>query len=46
MTTKNIRDFIDYLESKGDLRRIQEPVNRDLEITETSPGDHRKISGG
>ena len=34
MTTKNIRDFIDYLESKGDLRRIQEPVNRDLEITE------------
>ena len=44
MTTKNIRDFIDYLENKGDLRRIQEPVSRDLEITEIA--DRTVKTGG
>ena len=44
MTTKNIRDFIDYLEKKGDLRRIQEPVSRDLEITEIA--DRTVKAGG
>lgn len=34
MKYNSIRDFIDYLESKGDLKRINHPVDRDLEITE------------
>jgi len=35
MTTfKNLRDFIDFLESRGELVRVREPVDRDLEITE------------
>ena len=44
MTTKNLRDFIGYLESKGDLCRIQEPVSRDLEITEIA--DRTVKAGG
>ena len=44
MTTKNLRDFIDYLEAKGDLCRIQEPVSRDLEITEIA--DRTVKAGG
>jgi len=31
---KNLRDFIGYLESRGELVRVREPVDRDLEITE------------
>ncbi|MCB9516529.1 MAG: menaquinone biosynthesis decarboxylase [Candidatus Latescibacteria bacterium] len=31
---KNLRDYIAFLESKGELLRIGEPVSRDLEITE------------
>ncbi len=34
MAFSSIREFIDFLERKGDLRRIAEPVSRDLEITE------------
>ena len=34
MKYKNLRDFISFLESKGELRRIIEPVTWDLEITE------------
>ena len=34
MNFKDLRDFISFLESKGDLRRITTPVNPELEITE------------
>ena len=34
MKYKNLRDFISFLESKGELRRITTPVSWDLEITE------------
>ena len=34
MAFRDLREFIDFLEDKGDLRRIAEPVSRDLEITE------------
>ncbi len=30
----NLREFIDFLEKRGELRRIKVPVSRDLEITE------------
>ena len=34
MNFKDLRDFISFLESKGDLRRITTPVSSELEITE------------
>ncbi|MCI4316956.1 MAG: menaquinone biosynthesis decarboxylase [Thermoplasmata archaeon] len=34
MPFRSLGEFLDALESKGDLRRITAPVNRDLEITE------------
>jgi 4-hydroxy-3-polyprenylbenzoate decarboxylase len=34
MTFKNLPDFITHLEKSGELKRIREPVSRDLEITE------------
>ena len=34
MKFKDIREFIAFLESKGELLRIRTPVSRDLEITE------------
>ena len=34
MAFKDLREFITFLEKKGDLRRITEQVSRDLEITE------------
>ena len=34
MKFKDIREFIAFLESKGELVRIKTPVSRDLEITE------------
>ena len=34
MNFKDLRDFIAFLESKGDLRRITTPVSPELEITE------------
>ena len=44
MAFSNLREFIDFLEEKGDLRRITEPVSRDLEITEIT--DRTIKSGG
>lgn len=44
MAFRDLREFIDFLESKGDLRRIAEPVSRDLEITEIT--DRTIKSGG
>ena len=44
MRYKNIRDFIDLLEKKGELCRIKTPVSRDLEITEIA--DRTVKSGG
>lgn len=34
MPFQNLSDFISFLENKGELRRIQVPVSKDLEITE------------
>ena len=34
MNFKDLRDFISFLESKGELRRITTPVSPELEITE------------
>ena len=34
MKFKDIRDFIEFLERRGELRRITAPVSQDLEITE------------
>ena len=34
MNFKDLRDYIDFLERKGDLHRIKSPVTWDLEITE------------
>jgi 4-hydroxy-3-polyprenylbenzoate decarboxylase len=34
MKYKDLREFLSFLESKGELRRISAPVSRDLEITE------------
>ena len=31
---KDLREYISFLENKGDLRRITTPVSTDLEITE------------
>jgi 4-hydroxy-3-polyprenylbenzoate decarboxylase len=33
---KDLRDFLEYLESQGDLHRIQYPVDPNLEMTEIS----------
>ena len=44
MAFDDLRDFIDFLEEKGDLLRISEPVSRDLEITEIT--DRTIKSGG
>ena len=34
MKFKDLREFIDFLDGNGELRRISAPVSRDLEITE------------
>ena len=44
MAFKNLRQFIAFLEEKGDLRRVTESVSRDLEITEIT--DRTIKSGG
>ena len=44
MAFRDLREFIDFLEDRGDLRRITEPVSRDLEITEIT--DRTIKSGG
>ena len=44
MAYKDLREFIGFLEDKGDLRRITTPVSRDLEITELA--DRAVKSGG
>jgi 4-hydroxy-3-polyprenylbenzoate decarboxylase len=43
MRFKDLREFITFLEKKGDLKRIKTPVSRDLEITEIAD---RTISSG
>ncbi|MCP4272960.1 MAG: 4-hydroxy-3-polyprenylbenzoate decarboxylase [Gammaproteobacteria bacterium] len=44
MDYKDLRDFIQYLESIGELKRIQHPVDPNLEITEIS--DRTLKAGG
>jgi 4-hydroxy-3-polyprenylbenzoate decarboxylase len=44
MAYHNLRDFIARLEREGELRRIQEPIDVDLEITEIT--DRVSKSGG
>ena len=44
MHFKDIRDFVAFLEDKGDLRRINTPVSWELEITELA--DRTVKSGG
>ena len=44
MTFKDLREFIGFLEKRGELRRIGTPVSRDLEITELA--DRVVKSGG
>ena len=44
MKFKDLREFLSFLESKGELRRITAPVSRDLEITEIA--DRVIASGG
>ncbi|MDP6064863.1 MAG: UbiD family decarboxylase, partial [SAR202 cluster bacterium] len=44
MKFKNLREFIAFLEDKGELRRISTTVSRDLEITELA--DRMVKSGG
>ncbi|MEC8909893.1 MAG: menaquinone biosynthesis decarboxylase, partial [Chloroflexota bacterium] len=44
MNFKDLREFIVFLEDKGDLRRITTPVNHELEITEIT--DRVIKSGG
>ena len=34
MAYKNLREFVETLEAKGELKSIKSSVNRDLEITE------------
>ena len=34
MKFKDLREFIDYLEQQGELKRIKQPVDPDQEITE------------
>lgn len=43
MNFKNLRDFIAFLEERGQLRRIAAPVNPELEITEIA---HRMVQQG
>jgi 4-hydroxy-3-polyprenylbenzoate decarboxylase len=43
MAFKDLRAFIEFLENRGDLRRIQTPVSRHLEITEIAD---RTVKGG
>ena len=44
MKFKDLREFITFLEAKGDLRRITTPVHHQLEITEIT--DRVIKSGG
>ena len=44
MKFKDLREFISFLEEKGDLCRITEPVNHELEIIEIT--DRVIKSGG
>ena len=44
MAFKDLRDFLTFIEKKGQLKRISAPVDRDLEITEIS--DRIMKSGG
>ena len=44
MSFKDLREFISFLEDKGELRRVTTPVSRDLEITELA--DRTVKSGG
>ena len=44
MRFQDLRDFVRFLEDKGELRRITAPVNHELEITEIT--DRVIKSGG
>ena len=43
MAYKDIREFVSFLEEKGELRRISEPVSSELEIAEIAD---RAVKGG
>ena len=44
MSFKDLREFISFLEDKGELHRVQTPVNAELEITELA--DRTVKTGG
>ncbi len=44
MRFKDLREFIRFLEERGDLRRVSSPVSHELEITEIT--DRMIKSGG
>ena len=44
MSFKDLREFLEFLEEKGELLRITAPVSRDLEMTEIA--DRTVKSGG
>ncbi len=43
---KNIREFIDYLDSIGDLIRIKEPISPEIEISKITDIESKKPNGG
>lgn len=45
MAFNDLREFIAFLESKGDIRHVKAPVNRDFEITEIVDRLARKDGG-
>ena len=44
MKFKDLREFLEFLEERGELKRVSAPVSRDLEITEIA--DRMVKSGG
>ena len=45
MSMKDLREYIDLLESRGQLARITAPVSRDLEITEITDRISKRADG-
>ena len=46
MAFESMREFLDRLESAGELRRISQPVATELEITEIADREMKKPDGG
>ncbi|MDP2661427.1 MAG: menaquinone biosynthesis decarboxylase [Dehalococcoidia bacterium] len=45
MSFHNLREFIAYLEKKGELQRVQVPISRDLEISEVTDRVSKSAAG-